>query len=199
VDFDGPLLMVGAGTGLAPLYGVLQDRVERGLRVRPQAPAALFAGFRSEDEFLRGEDLKAWRADGYLTRLAVAFSRQGPAKAYVQDALDGDGALVVDILQRPDARFVVCGDAKMAQDVEDRLLQVLQREGSMSYPAALALVSAMKREERFVEDVWGVQLNRDVALPEVVRARYERGANWLARLQHALLGRKAPSGSILRI
>ena len=51
-----------------------------------------------------------------------ARTRKGPAKAYVQDAIDRDGALVWDILRRPDARLVVCGDAKMAQDVEERLL-----------------------------------------------------------------------------
>ncbi|MBP7002400.1 nitric oxide synthase oxygenase, partial [Amaricoccus sp.] len=47
--FAGPLLLVGAGTGLAPLYGILQDRVARGISARPEAPAALYAGFRGED------------------------------------------------------------------------------------------------------------------------------------------------------
>ncbi len=195
-DFAGPLLMVGAGTGLAPLYGILQDRVARGARATPDAPAALYLGFRSAGEFLQGADLTAWRREGYLTRLGVAFSRKGPAKAYVQDALDGDGALVWDILRRDGAHVLICGDAKMAQDVEERLLQILQRDGGLGYPGALALVQALKREGRFIEDVWGVQLNRDVALPELVRAKYDRGAGWLARLQRVLGGRRADAGGI---
>ncbi len=197
-DFAGPLMLVGAGTGLAPLYGVLQDRAARGVRATPEAPVALYAGFRGESEFLQRADLTDWRTQGCLSRLSVAFSRKGPAKAYVQDALDGDGGMVWDILARPEAHLVICGDAKMAQDVEERLLQIVQREGAMGYPAALARLQAMKREGRFIEDVWGVQLNRDVALPEVVRAKYDRGAGWLARLQRALSGRRPEAGSIER-
>lgn len=56
----------------------------------------------------------------------------------------------------------------------------------------------MKREGRFIEDVWGVHLNRDVAMPEVVRAKYDRGAGWMARLQRALTGRRPEAGSIER-
>jgi sulfite reductase alpha subunit-like flavoprotein len=197
-DFDGPLLLIGAGTGLAPLYGILQDRVARGAVASPEAPVALYVGFRSEGEFLQRADLTDWRARGYLSRLAAAFSRKGPAKAYVQDALDGDGATVWDVLGRDRAHLMICGDAKMAQDVEERLLQIVQREGGLGYPAALALIQAMKREGRFIEDVWGVQLNRDVALPEVVRAKYDRGAGWMTRLQRALIGRRAEAASIER-
>ncbi len=195
-DFAGPLLLVGAGTGLAPLHGILQDRVARGARVTPEAPVALYAGFRSAGEFLQGADLTAWRREGFLTRLGVAFSRKGPAKAYVQDALDGDGALVWDILRRDGAHVLICGDAKMAQDVEERLLAILQRDGGLGYPGALATIQALKREGRLIEDVWGVQLNRDVALPEMVRAKYDRGAGWLARLQRVLGGRRSDAGAI---
>jgi nitric oxide synthase oxygenase domain/subunit/sulfite reductase alpha subunit-like flavoprotein/hemoglobin-like flavoprotein len=197
-DHAGPLLLIGAGTGLAPLYGILEDRARRGARSGETAPVMLYAGFRGEGEFLRRADLIGWREAGLLSRLAVAFSRKGPAKAYVQDALDGDGALVWDLLSRPDAHVMICGDAKMAQDVEERLLQILQREGGVGYPAALARLQGLRREGRFIEDVWGVQLNRDVALPEVVRARYDRGAGWLARLQRALVGRRPEAGSIAR-
>ncbi|MBP7003677.1 MAG: hypothetical protein KBB57_19345, partial [Amaricoccus sp.] len=197
--FAGPLSLVGAGTGLAPLYGILQDRVARGISARPEAPAALYAGFRGEDEFLQRAELTRWRAEGFLSRLSVAFSRKGPAKAYVQDAIDGDGATAWDVLRRPDAHLIICGDAKMAQDVEERLLQIVQREGRLGYPGALALVQEMKRQGRYIEDVWGVQLNRDVALPEVVRAKYDQGAGWLARLGRAFVGRRAEGGSIERL
>ncbi|MBP7242605.1 nitric oxide synthase oxygenase [Amaricoccus sp.] len=197
-DFVGPLLLVGAGTGLAPLYGIMQDRVARGARASSATPAALYAGFRGEDEFLQRADLIHWREQGHLSRLSVAYSRKGPAKAYVQDAIDGDGATAWDVIRRPDSHLIICGDAKMAQDVEERLLQVIQREGSLGYPGALALLQQMKGEGRFIEDVWGVQLNRDVALPEVVRAKYDRGAGWFARLGRALAGRRGDAGSIER-
>jgi sulfite reductase alpha subunit-like flavoprotein len=195
--FAGPLLLVGAGTGLAPLYGMLEDRAARGLRGAGAGPAALYFGCRSPAELLQRRELTQWRLEGHLARLGVAFSRNGGAKAYVQDAIDADGGRVWDLLRRPDARLVICGDARMAQEVEERLLQVVRREGGMSYSAAFDLLQDMRGEGRLIEDVWGVQLNREVALPEMVRARYDRGARWLARLQRALTGRAPQAGSIL--
>lgn len=198
-DFAGPLLLVGAGTGLSPLFGILQDRVARGVRAGPDNPAGLYFGCRSADEFLQRSDLTQWRDDGWLGGLTIAYSRQGPVKAYVQDALDADGARVWDILSRPDCHFMICGDAKMAQDVEERLLQILQREADLSYAAALGFLQDLRRDGRYIEDVWGVQLNRDVALPEMVRAKYDRGAGWMIRLQRALSKRKSPNGAIMRL
>lgn len=193
--FGGPLLMVAAGTGLSPLHGILEDRVARG--VPNDAPVALFFGCRNEREFLQREALMAWRAQGHLHHLSVAFSRQGPSKAYVQDALDVEGARVWDVLQRAECRLMICGDAKMAQDVEERLLQVLQREAGQSYSAAHAFLQALRGEGRYIEDVWGVQLNRSLAMPEMVRAKYDRGATWFGRLQRVLTGRKPQAGSIV--
>ncbi len=197
-DFDGPLLMIGAGTGLAPLFGILQDRDARDVRAAAARPVALYAGVRSPGEFLHRAEVADWRARGHLSQVVVAFSRSGPSKAYVQDALDADGPAVWNLLSRADAHCLICGDAKMAQDVGERLLQILQRDGGLGYSGALAWLQAMRREGRLIDDVWGVQLNRDVALPEMVRGRYDRGAGWLARLQRALGGGRPHPGAIER-
>jgi sulfite reductase alpha subunit-like flavoprotein len=197
--FAGPLLLVGAGTGLAPLYGIIEDRVARGVTQGAENPALLYFGCRSPEEFLERRALTDWRMRGALSRLSVAFSRQGPVKAYVQDALDADGGTVWDVLRKPEAHFLICGDAKMAQDVEERLLQILRREAGIEYAEAHRSLQAMRREGRYIEDVWGVQLNHDVAMPEVVRSKYDRGATWLSRLQRALTGRRPPGGAILQL
>lgn len=197
-NFTGPLLLVGAGTGLAPLYGMLQDRVVRDLRSSPDVPVALYFGCRDEGEFLQSRQLLEWREQGYLGSLSVAFSRQGPAKAYVQDAIDADGARIWDMISRPDCHILICGDAKMAQDVEGRISRVSQHEGGLSYAASVSFLRAMKAEGRYIEDVWGVQLNHALALPEMVRAKYDQGSGWFGRLQRAFGGRAPESGSIRR-
>ena len=131
-DFAGPLLLVGAGTGLAPLYGILEDRVARGAGAAGR-PVALYSGCRSPASSCSARSDRMAR-EGYLARLAVAFSRQGPAKAYVQDALDGDGARSGTSCAA-EGHFMICGDAKMAQDVEERMLRCCSARGGWAIPA----------------------------------------------------------------
>ena len=183
---DGPLLLIGAGTGLSQLYGVLEDRAFRGIHSRPDAPVHLFFGCRSEAEFIMRDRLVAWRDQGVLGAVTVAMSRQNAAKAYVQDALDVCSRDVFDLLATADAHVMVCGDARMAIDVADRILQILQREGGATYLEAMRRLRELRESGRYLEDVWGVQLNRSVALPEVVRDRYDQGGGWIRRLTRKL-------------
>lgn len=183
---DGPLLLIGAGTGLSQLYGVLEDRALSGVRSNAEAPVHLFFGCRSESEFILRDRLLAWREAGMLSTVTVAMSRETAAKAYVQDALDACSSEVFELLETPDAHVIVCGDARMASDVADRILQILQREGRTSYLEAMGRLRDMRESGRYIEDVWGVQLNRSVALPEVVRDRYDQGGGWIRRLGRKL-------------
>ena len=192
----GPVLMIAAGTGIAPLFGVLEDRAARGAAGAGDASVALYFGCRNEAEFLGREQVLGWRAGGYLDRVSVAYSRAGPAKAYVQDALDFDGAAVARDLLHPASHVMICGDAKMAHDVEHRLRLILQRDGGLSYAGALELLGRMRKEGRYIGDIWGVQLNYDVAVPELVQANYNRGARWLRQLRRSLNRGTGNPGSI---
>jgi hypothetical protein len=81
---------------------------------------------------------------------------------------------------------MVCGDARMAAEVADRILQILQREGRVPYTDAMKRLRELRDSGRYMEDVWGVQLNRDVALPEILRERYDQGGGWVRRLGRKL-------------
>jgi sulfite reductase alpha subunit-like flavoprotein len=180
--FDGPLLLVGAGTGLSQLFGVVEDRAARGIVSDAKRPVRLYFGCRDEGEILMRDALLAWRRSGHLEAVTVALSRQTPAKVYVQDALDADAERVLALLDAPDAHVMVCGDARMAQEVADRILQIFQREAG-----------------RYLEDVWGVHLHREVMLAQVAREKYDQGAGWLNRLTRVLGARRASSEAILRL
>lgn len=71
-----PLLMVCAGSGLAPMRGFLQERAMQKLAGREVAKSLLFFGCRTPSEdFLYGEtDLKEWKALG-IVDVRPAFSR----------------------------------------------------------------------------------------------------------------------------
>ena len=87
-DPAGPAVMIGPGTGIAPFIGFLEERRARGHR----APNWLFFGeqHRATDFYYEGE-LSAFLADGTLTRLDTAFSRDQRAKVYVQDRMREHG------------------------------------------------------------------------------------------------------------
>ena len=133
-----PLLLIGAGTGIAPLAGFVRGN-------RRRRPVHLFFGMRDPgSDFFYDEELRAWRDDGRLTRLVTAVSR-GSRPHYVQDALRAEAAQVARLL-RDGARVMVCGGRDMAAGVADALAEILA-------PVGLA-PAALKAEGRYVEDVY---------------------------------------------
>ena len=78
---DAPIIMIGPGTGIAPFRAFLHERRALGAKGRNW----LFFGERSaKTDFLYREELEAMRADGHLTRLDTAFSRDQADKVYVK-------------------------------------------------------------------------------------------------------------------
>lgn len=133
-----PLILVGAGTGIAPLAGFVRANDRR-------RPVYLFFGLRHPDsDFLYRDELAQWQAEGRLSRLHTAVSR-GARPHYVQDALRMEGAEVVEAM-RGGARIMVCGGRDMAQGVAEALAQIL---------APVGLTPAMlKAAGRYVQDVY---------------------------------------------
>ncbi|MDK3072962.1 PepSY domain-containing protein [Sedimentitalea sp. JM2-8] len=133
-----PLILIGAGTGIGPLAGLIRGNARR-RRVH------LFFGMRHPaSDFLYGEEFPAWKEMGRLTRLVTAVSR-GARPHYVQDALRAEAAQVAELI-RDGARVMVCGGREMASGVADALVEILAPTGLT--PAVL------KAEGRYVEDVY---------------------------------------------
>ena len=148
---DAAMIMIGPGTGVAPFRAFLEEREFRGAKGRNW----LFFGERNRREhFFYQTEFQQWRADGLLTRLDAAFSRDGPAKVYVQHKMlaraeelwrwIGGGASVY-----------VCGDEKrMAKDVESALRKIAREQGGMSEDAAAAFWVEMRDAGRYQRDVY---------------------------------------------
>ncbi|GAB3458823.1 bifunctional nitrate reductase/sulfite reductase flavoprotein subunit alpha [Kineococcus endophyticus] len=150
-DPSVPVVMVGPGTGVAPFRGFLQERRAHGGGGRNW----LFFGERSSatDWYYR-EEFEAWRQDGSLTRLSLAFSRDQPEKVYVQDRMRRQGRELWRWIDEG-AHLYVCGDAaRMARDVDRALRDVVAEHGGMSPDAAAAHVQAMAAAGRYVRDVY---------------------------------------------
>lgn len=150
-DDAAPLIMVGPGAGVAPFRGFLQDRALKNATGKNW----LFFGDRHEaSDFLYREELEAWRANGVLTRLSTAWSRDQEAKIYVQDRMLEEGAELWRWLDAG-ASLHVCGDARrMARDVEAALLEIIEKHGGMSTKEAQNYVRILRHAGRYQRDVY---------------------------------------------
>jgi len=146
-----PIIMVGPGTGIAPFRAFLQEREALGATGRNW----LFFGHqRQEYDFFYRDELQELRRKGVLTRLSLAWSRDGSEKYYVQDRMREVGAELWRWLAEG-AHFYVCGDAKrMAKDVEAALVEIVAAHGARGADEAVAFVQGLKRAGRYQADVY---------------------------------------------
>jgi sulfite reductase (NADPH) flavoprotein alpha-component len=146
-----PIIMIGPGTGVAPFRAFLQ---ERAAKAAPGANWLFFGHQRQMHDFLYRDELEDWRRRGILTRLSLAWSRDGAAKFYVQDRMREVGADLWRWLAEG-AHVYVCGDAtRMAKDVEAALVDIVAAHGARSPDEAVAFIQGLKRAERYQADVY---------------------------------------------
>jgi sulfite reductase (NADPH) flavoprotein alpha-component len=148
---DVPMVMVGPGTGIAPFRAFLQEREAIGAK----GMNWLFFGDQHEaTDFIYQDELSAMQSSGILNRLDLAFSRDQAEKIYVQTRMQEQSKDLFAALEEG-GHFYVCGDAtRMAKDVDTALHHVIAKEGGLSLDAAKDYVNKMKKEKRYVRDVY---------------------------------------------
>lgn len=146
-----PIIMIGPGTGIAPFRGFLQERRAVGATGR----SWLFFGNRHRaTDLLYGDELAEFLDAGTLTRLDLAFSRDGDVKEYVQQRMWENADELFAWLQ-DGAHLYVCGDAdRMARDVDAALHGIVARCGGVDAEGAHAYVNDLIRSHRYVRDVY---------------------------------------------
>jgi sulfite reductase (NADPH) flavoprotein alpha-component len=148
---DVPIIMIGAGTGVAPYRGFLQEREVQGASGR----SWLFFGDRQfRTDFLYQTEWQAHLKTGVLTRMDVAFSRDRGGKTYVQHRLKANARDVYAWLE-DGAHIYVCGDAaRMAPDVHNTLLEIIQQEGRLGPEEADDYLRRLQGDHRYKRDVY---------------------------------------------
>eukprot|EP01087_Luapelamoeba_hula_P014584 TRINITY_DN429_c0_g1_i1.p1 TRINITY_DN429_c0_g1~~TRINITY_DN429_c0_g1_i1.p1 ORF type:complete len:673 (+),score=162.12 TRINITY_DN429_c0_g1_i1:70-2088(+) len=149
-DTSRSIVMIGPGTGIAPFRGFLQERVLS----EATGTNLFYFGCRKKDlDYLYKDELETWEKDGKV-QLRTAFSREQAEKVYVQHRLLEDAANIWRLMEEG-AHFYVCGDAgRMANDVHNALLSVIQSEGGKDHAQALAYMAALEKQKRYQRDVW---------------------------------------------
>jgi sulfite reductase (NADPH) flavoprotein alpha-component len=148
---DTPMIMVGPGTGIAPFRAFLAERKAAGHAGKNWL---FFGDQRQSSDFLYEEEIAAYQADGVLTKLCTAFSRDQEKKVYVQHRMLEHAKEIFEWLEQG-AHFYVCGDAKrMASDVDNALKQIVAEQGGMSAEDAAAYVAKLTKDNRYQRDVY---------------------------------------------
>jgi sulfite reductase (NADPH) flavoprotein alpha-component len=150
-DDDVPIVMIGAGTGVAPYRAFMQEREARGASGR----SWLFFGERNfRSDFLYQVEWQELLKNGVLNRLDLAFSRDVAPKTYVQDRLRRQGRDLYTWLEEG-ATLYVCGDAAhMAPDVHAALTDIVAEHGGLDREGATAYLSQLQRDRRYRLDVY---------------------------------------------
>jgi sulfite reductase (NADPH) flavoprotein alpha-component len=145
------IIMVGAGTGIAPFRAFVEERAELGASGRNWL---LFGNPHFTTDFLYQTEWQQQLKRGGLAKLDVAFSRDQAEKVYVQDRLLENSRDVFGWLENG-AQFYVCGDKnRLGQAVQTALTQVVQKEAGISPEEAAAYLKNLKKQRRYLEDVY---------------------------------------------
>lgn len=155
-DSRRPIVMIGPGTGIAPMRALIQERAyQRKIRQLEVGPNILYFGCRGPNlDFLYENELKAFRAEGDLAQLHVAFSRMQSTKCYVQHLLSANAEDTWTLISQSGAHIYVCGGVKMGHDIADALRDIFCTEGKMNVEAAKDYLSALAKGGRYVQELW---------------------------------------------
>lgn len=155
-DAGVPMILVGPGTGFAPLRGFIAERAAQAAAGTHIARSLLFFGCRHPDhDWYCRDEIEAWNDKGVIEAF-VAFSAVAnhPWK-YVQDAMWGERDRLWAAIAAG-AHIFVCGDGKfMAPAVRDTLIRIAAQQSGGDHASGSDWLEAMIEEGRFHQDVFG--------------------------------------------
>ena len=148
---DIDVIMIGPGTGIAPFRSFIEERDASGASGRNWL---FFGDQHFESDFLYQTEIQNYLQIGALTKVNVAFSRDQPQKIYVQHKMLEHGAELFHWIEAG-AHIYLCGAKEpMSLDVENSLLDIIQRHGNKSGELAQAYLDQLKEAGRYQKDVY---------------------------------------------
>ncbi|MFI9256257.1 cytochrome P450 [Streptomyces sioyaensis] len=148
---DTPVILVAAGTGLAPFRGAVADRLAAG----QTAPARLYFGCDDADgDFLHAAEFAAAEAAGVISVRPVFSARPEHGHRFVQNRIAAEAAEVWELLQAG-ARVYVCGDgSRMAPGVRAAFRELHGAQTGASAQESEAWLRELTASGRYIEDVY---------------------------------------------
>jgi NADPH-ferrihemoprotein reductase len=156
-QMERPVLMIGPGTGIAPMRAILQERsywrkAQPGIN---HGPNVLYFGCKNRTmDYIYRNELESFQNNGTLTELHLAFSREQAEKVYVQHLLARQSAQTYKYIHEDKASVFVCGAVLMGAAVDHTLQDILMEHGKMKREEAKGYLDKMALEGRFVQELW---------------------------------------------
>jgi sulfite reductase (NADPH) flavoprotein alpha-component len=147
---DTPIIMIGAGTGIAPYRAFLQEREAAGAVGNNWL---VFGNRHFHRDFLYQTDWLNYRKAGLLDRISLAFSRDEGERIYVQTKFYEERAEVFRWLQEG-GHLYICGGVEMARGVHQCLLAIAQDQAGLQEEAAVEYIESLREQGRYQRDVY---------------------------------------------
>ena len=146
-----PIIMIGAGTGIAPFRSFLQEREEQGA----EGKSWLFFGDQHfVTDFLYQVEVQNWLKTDVLTNINVAFSRDQKEKVYVQHRLLENAQELYEWIEQG-AIVYLCGDEKtLGHSVHEALITVIEQQRNVSRDEATEYLKELQKQKRYQRDVY---------------------------------------------
>lgn len=175
---DGPMVLIGAGVGMAPFRGFILNRLKN---ANCANKIWLIQGIRDSmlDEIYKGElganesqikKVVQSRAppvsadepgvtdstdDGTPAKVDPGTKTENKVAKYVQDEVRHQADIVWFASNSPDGRIFVCGSTKgMGEGVESALIDVAMDKGGLDYETAKQFWEGKKEAGQYIAETW---------------------------------------------
>ncbi|CAM3219426.1 NADPH cytochrome P450 oxidoreductase family protein [Asticcacaulis taihuensis] len=115
---DGPLLLIGAGSGLAGLRAHI-------LQAQARKVWLIYGERHPEHDGALADEMKIWRDEGRLARLDLAFSRPDDGEGQYVQAIVAANCTDIPAWLGTDGAILCCGGREMGLEVEQALAGAL--------------------------------------------------------------------------
>lgn len=143
-----PLILVGAGTGIAPVRSIVQESA--GTR-----ELVLFYGFRNEEsDYLFKEEWQTLEKNGDLKLFTCMSRSNNHKKQYVQHRIFEEHELVADLILNKGAIVYICGSSgAMPRQIRETILEIFTKHG-LPENAASQYLHSMENNGTYVQETW---------------------------------------------
>lgn len=159
-ETNRPVVMIGPGTGVAPMRALIQQRMQWRNEATPlqndSKKDLLFFGCRNaESDYFFKDEWKDLAEKRVPLEVFTAFSRDQRQKIYVQDLVRQLSVLVYDAIVNQGGILYICGSSgKMPQAVREALIEGFQEHGQLSREDAEGYLAALEKEGRYRQETW---------------------------------------------